>query len=322
METIPEPSETDKIAQRIGLSEGQASQHNSRSRLGTLALAGLATIAGLGLTAWKFLDNSGKYEHFKPTIERPVQIDGSEHIISWNIAGQAARRQKQIRTLAKRYNADVVMLQEVDTDDAARLHHDFPSWHIIYALADQKQHVTQGGYGNVIMTRQEPTDIKTRSFSGTSFVDSTVGTITGFTADVANLDTALTATKNGWQERRVAVAETTKVLSQDKLTDIRTVDVHISGNSSVHTRQLSEAMDFIKSNLNPAEPLVTCGDFNTKPPAEVTAAFARIGMITPVKQGINSDYNGDYCAYYIADEPTLARVRVLNDFKTDHYPLE
>jgi len=310
------------VSHRIGF-PNQADDVNKRDIKKWLRNGGLGitALAAMGVGAWKYFDQSGKYEHFPPSLNQPAQIDNTERIISWNMEGRAAKRHKQIAALAMRYNADVIALQEVDTTDATRLHHDFPAWDVVYALADQKQHITQGGYGNVLMTRQGPTDIKTRSFAGTSLVDSTVGTVTGLSADVTHLNAAFTATKNGWQERRVALAETTKVISGSKLENFRVVDVHISGNKSVHSRQLGQAMDFIKSNLKGGQPMAACGDFNSRN-AEITGAFARIGVITPTKQGIHSDYNGDFCGYYMGDETTLAHVTVLNDFRTDHYPLE
>lgn len=293
---------------------------NYKNVLRNLAM-GAAALGAMGIGAWKYLGSSGRFEHLKPSVYRPIPIDNVERIISWNMAGQAARRHKQIRTLAARYSADVIDLQEVDTSDVAILHHDFPSWHLVYALADQKQHLPQGGYGNVQMTRQDPTNIRTRSFAGTSLIESAVGTVTGLTADAVSFNNQFTATKNGWQERRVALAATTKVLSAGKLVDIRTIDVHISGNTSVHSKQMGGVMDFVNDNLDGSKPLVVCGDFNADN-AEVTSNFAKRGMVTPTKTGLNANYNGDYCSYYIGGQSSLAQVSVLNDYKTDHYPLE
>jgi len=310
------------ISDRIGLGEPPHTPQNNRYKRWTRNVAlGFAALAATGVT-YRLLDRSGQYEHFLPTINRPVEIDNVERIISWNVAGQAAERADQIRTLATGYgNADAIALQEVDTADAERLHRDFPAWHIIYALADQKQHITQGGYGNVLMTRQSPSDIKTRSLAGKSFINSAVGAVAGLPSDAANFDISFTATKEGWQERRVALAESTEVISGDKLETIKIINTHISGSDSVHKHQLRDAMDFIKDNIQTDQPLVACGDFNAQLP-EITSAFAKIGMVTPTKEGLNDDYNGDFCGYYMANETTLPQVYVLGDFKTDHYPLE
>jgi endonuclease/exonuclease/phosphatase family metal-dependent hydrolase len=316
------PKNTEDLSKTIGLGHSSERPAGAYKKLFRPAAIGLSAIAAMGAGAWKYLDKSGGYEHFAPTVHKTIPIDNVERIISWNMEGHAAKRYKQIRTLAARYSADIIALQEVDTADANKLHRDLPAWHIVYALADQKQHLAQGGYGNMLLTRQAPTDIKTRSFDGTSLVDSAIGTLKGITADVASMDTSFTAAKDGWQERRVALAETTKILSGDQLVDIRAIDIHISGNSSVHDRQLSQSMDFIKDNIESGRPTVACGDFNAQP-AEVTSAFVNMKMVTPTKVGINNYYNGDYCGYYMAgDKTTLAHVAVLNDFKTDHYPLE
>ncbi|HSW85454.1 MAG TPA: endonuclease/exonuclease/phosphatase family protein [Candidatus Saccharimonadales bacterium] len=306
---------TEEHSSQLGFTES----HRRRLPNVVTSFVGAVVIGASGFAAWKLLNKSGEYQHFQPTVAEKAPVDNVERIISWNMEGQTDERIDQLHVLVK--NADVVMLQEVSTADAKILHKDFPAWHIVYALADQKQHWTQGGYGDVQMSRQDPKNIETRSIAGTSLTDTAVRTVAGLPSDVVNLNPNLDSTKAGWQEQRVVEAETTKVRNSGKLIDIRTINVHISGNNSVHTRQLDDAMDFVKGNWKSDEPMVVCGDFNGGA-ASITSDFVDSRMVTPAKEGEFSGYNGDFCAYNMAGHLSLARVKVSSEFFTDHYPLK
>jgi exonuclease III len=302
--------------------------------LGTTALS-------IGSMAfWNHIEESGKYHLYPATTQVSPPIDNTETIIDWNMHGQTRTRIKQIRNLARTYNADQITLQEVDTDDAALLHKRFPSWNVTYVLADTGQHLLQDGYGNVIMSRQKPEDIKAKSFPGTTFFQSLIRSFTGAVVDTgdlitgtasaavdtvttshgAHINTSFQDLKDGRQERRAAVAITNQVMSYGQLEDIRVIDGHISGNSSVRVRQLGEFTRFIKDNDVSNRPTFVCADFNS-PYKDVEEALGKIDFTIAPKFGKFASFNDDYCAYSNNKGLDNARVNVLTKPKTDHYPL-
>ena len=219
---------------------------NRLRRASAWTALGLVAVTGAG-GAWKILERPGGIEHIYPTAPNTQKTDNVVRIIDWNIDDQASGRYKQLSGLAKKYRADAIFLQEVDTQDAARLAKRMPSWHVVYAMADREQHFFEGGFGNVIMTRENPDNPEVTHFAGTSMLNSVVRTVAGLgediTSDITGLNTSLANTKAGWQERRNAISETVQVISGGHTENLGLITGHITGagnsDGGLHRQQLS-----------------------------------------------------------------------------------
>ena len=80
-------------------------------------------------------------------------------------------------------------------------------------------------------------------------------------------------------------------------------------------------MQSIGDHTDSSYPSVACMDFNDPNAAIIAGRFARIGYIMPLKTGPHSTGNGDFCAYYMANETTSAKVTTLTEYHTDHWPV-
>lgn len=284
---------------------------------------GTAALASLGV-AWKYMNQPENAEHFLPTVHRVATVDNIQKFGSWNMHGEAAERTQQIRQLARSQDLDALALQEVSQSDVAPIEQAMPEWHIVYKLADKKQHILEGGYGNMILTRQPPRDIQSRTFKGTSLGTTATRTVAGAGEDLIDGNANLANTRNGLQENRAAVAETIRLYSSGKLIDVRLATAHLAGHLDphLHQRQLSGLLAFLKENTKPDRPTIFMGDLNAGS-TEVIPAFASIGFVSPDTGGtsVTSGRTIDHVAYYVSDGLGLAKVSVLKNPKTDHYPL-
>lgn len=282
--------------------------------------AGFVSLVGLGV--YQHFNQSGEYEHLEPTKNQYVQIDNNMRIGSWNMRGQARTRWRQISGLINDYDLDAMALQEVTADDINTLHKHLRAFHIVFVEADSKQHILDGGYGDALITSQDPQNIQTRSFPGTPLLKSVIGAAEGLGQDIASGDTSFYYTKQGMQENRAAVAETIKVATDGKLVDARIMTSHIAGVRPEHKTQLHQLLDFIQDNESADRLTVFCGDMNTSS-TQAIPAFANIRMVSPQTGPTSVDGGGtiDHCAYYYGGQPGVAHVQVLNKPTTDHRPL-
>lgn len=318
----------------------------------------LCTVVGvMAISAWGagHLDKSGTLREYGPQTEvRPV-IDDNLVVASWNMHNETADKIKALRKLIKVEGPDVVALQEVNSEDAKELHEEFSSWHIEYALADSRQEFQDGGYGNLLMTRQIPKDVKIKPIDGTSPVQTAKGIITGtikdtpgFVTHIMGEDKAEACQQNtqqssevestilcgekqpvfkdaiaGWQEQRAAEAITIKTQVDNKLQDARIITGHISGNHSVHDKQLQEWMGFIKDNTKEGRITVVCGDFNSPPEKIIQRAAKELGYYIPVTDSTSSTNEAtiDYCGFYTGGLEGIGNTKVIKKQKTDHHPI-
>lgn len=281
----------------------------------------------LVLGAWKSLERSGEYVRLGPKVNKPANIDNKLRIASWNMQGKASTRYDQIGKLVARKRLDAVALQEVTRNDAEVLSNKFKTWNLIFVLGDRKQHILEGGYGNVLMTRQAPRDIHSNSMPGSTFLATVAGGTAGLGLDALTGNTRFKNTKDGLQESRAAVAATIKVKSGDGYRDVRLVTGHIAGvnknaGPEIHNEQFKDFMKFIGRNTSDNYPTVVCGDFNSDPDA-VEPALAENRMITVPNQKATT-LGGDvfdYCGYHEASVLGLGDLEVLDSPVTDHRPI-
>lgn len=300
--------------------------HRRWPRIATFAAVGVLALGGVK-EAWdRIVNTSGEYTLVSPRHTVPQFIDGRHVVGDWNMHDETAARTDQIRVLAERHELDVIALQEVSADDARALSDELPDWYVAFVMGDRKQRPLEGGYGDVLMSRQKPEDIATASINGTSMVDSAIRAANGLFDDIAEAATTgavdLRHTKDGMQEYRAAIAFTVKVRDGNgELKDVRMMTGHIAHNEVVHAKQLQELMEFIKDNVKHGRPTIFCGDLNALP-EEVILKFAELGFIVPETRHTSLSHKTiDYCAYDPEDVLGLGRVTVLKQPRTDHFQL-
>lgn len=268
-------------------------------------------------------DNSGEYRIHEPTVPKEFAIDNQHVMLSWNMHSETPKHLQEIKGLINQNELDVITLQEVNARDVAYLNANIPDWYITHIVADDNAKLNVKGFGNAIMSRQEPKDIEVLTINGTTFDETISRTVKGAIEDFVQTETSLKNTKSGRQEKRAALALTVKVREgqSDNLQDVRIITSHIAGKLVVHQEQFEKLMQFIEENHQDSRPTIFCGDLNSIP-KNVIPRFAELGFITPETDG--TSVNGaviDYCSYDEERTLGLGRVAVLDDYKTDHHPL-
>ncbi len=279
-------------------------------------------IGGLSIAAWQLFDKSGDVEKIEPIHPKQQEIDETHRQLSWNMHNEAAKRWRQINTLIQEKDLDVAVLQEVSRKDFKKLASRLPDFYVTYAMADAKSKPDEGGYGNLIISKQKPRDVKGLSLTGSKFLSGVVHTVTGLTQDAAYANTKLSQTGKGFQADRSALAMTLSVRRGEELEDVRVITSHIAGDERVHDEQFSDLLDFVRKETAPNRPTVFCGDLNSTP-ENVIPNFAELGFITPETGGTwtgPSNRTIDYCAYKPNEVFGLGKVAILPE-KTDHYAL-
>lgn len=288
------------------------------------ATVGVVALTGVALVSWQLFDKSGDIEKVIPTKPIPEEIDQHHNQLSWNMRLETSRKSRQIEKLIKAHQIDVAMLQEVKKEDLKSLSQQLPNMYITFVMADLKSNTKDGGFGNALITRQEPKDTKSKSFPGSGFLSGITLTSVAMAEGGASLDVdGMKEAKDVWQADRSAVATTISVRQNDKREDVRVITSHIAGNEKVHEKQLKGLLGFIETEVKQGRPTIFCGDLNDSP-ENIIPRFAEIGFITPTTGGTwagPSHNTIDYCAYNSGTVLGLGTVAVLNEPKTDHYPL-
>jgi exonuclease III len=276
---------------------------------------------------------SGKVIH----AAEPVTVHPNQDLrmCSLNMHDETANRLGMLAKMIKQEDCDPIALQEVNKDDMDLLGQYFPEFNIVTVVADAiKQQLNNGGYGNVLMTRQEPKDVKRISIKGTPLDKGLLSAAGKILPNITVADAWASAGK-ALQEDRGAVAMTIKVDDDGKEKDLRVITSHIAGFNingqpdfnlwKQHNEQLAKLLGFIKDNTQEARPTVFCGDLNASK-EEVVPAFANIGYVVPTdgveETLVDTGEVIDHCAVHDAGVLGLGQVEVLKRFKTDHYALK
>lgn len=287
-----------------------------RRKIAVVGAAALALFAGNFV--WNKLDNAGDVSSYGPTQPINPVIDNVLRAGSWNMHNELSARFDDIREILDGHKLDVLALQEVGANDARKLQYEFPDWYTTFVMADSKVEPLEGGYGNVLMSRQKPENISSTVIDGTSMSDSVVRFFSGLGVDMAQANTALTRAKEGVQEDRASVAITIKIQSGSEQRDVRVITGHISAHHDFHEKQLQEQMEFVRENVKDGRPLVFLGDMNSSP-SEFIPEAADIGMITP--ETAETSLSGrviDYASYRTEGVLELAKVTIEPRYTTDH----
>lgn len=293
-----------------------STRHSSRRRMAVIC-GGLLALAAAGIF-WNNFDNSGEVREYGSLEQLEPNVDNELRVGSWNMHNELSARYNEVKEVLEEQELDVLALQEVDAEDARGLQYHLPEWQTTFVVADSKVEPLQGGYGNVLLTRQKLENISSKVIGGTSIGDSVIRFFSGFGVDVAQANTDFTKAKEGVEENRATIAGTIKVQFGDALRDVRIITGHISAQQDFHERQLEEQMDFIKDNIKSGRPLVFAGDMNANP-SEFIPEAAKLGMITP--ETSNTSLSGrtiDFVSYRTEGILGLAKVSVENGHATDH----
>lgn len=188
------------VERRIGLGDEPptAATPNRLAWVMRRALIGAAAVVMAGF-AWQSNERSGYVEQSGPVVEQPRQQHNGFRMATWNMHNEAEYRYAQLERLARHFKLDAIALQEVTHDDAETLRWRLSDWHQTYVYGDGNQRVLEGGFGNLLLTRAKPRDIKTRSFPGTSTLDTISRTVTGAADDVVEADPDFSQLKDGRQ---------------------------------------------------------------------------------------------------------------------------
>lgn len=298
-----------------------------RSHRRTLAIIGGIGVIAAGAVGYNeardYFSSSGTLAISNPADPRPADIDENHIVGSWNMHNETASRLDEIREFAETNKIDVLALQEVNKEDFELLKSEFENgWFLRYVLADTKQEVDAGGFGNVLMSRQKPEDVETLSIEGDSFNDTVTSTVASATKDVVSLSQDFPKAREVMRENRAAIAFTVQAYDGNQLKDIRVITTHIAGQLDVHSEQLQKLITFAKKNTKQDQPTILCGDLNGLK-REIIPTFARIGYITPVTGPtlVSQRKTIDYCPYYEAGVLGLPEVTVSQKYKTDHHAI-
>ena len=266
-------------------------------------------------------DKSGEVTVQQPAIELEANIDSHFNIVNLNSHKHIMRNTAELEEIMQDADADAVMLQEVMTKDASRLANRFPTWYVSHVIGERLlQQPESGGYGNVIMTRQKPTDIKSRSIKVNPITDKIRNAAVEVLDNVARADMPIPNFDRLFEERRATLAMTNKVLTgNNTLKDIRIMTTHISGVEPVASQQMDVIEEEVTNEIKKGRPLVLCADLN-KIPSVVKPRFEKLGFtIPPTKYTIRkSKVVIDYCMY--RTEGVLGKAEVKTGFSdmSDH----
>ncbi|MGI9027951.1 MAG: endonuclease/exonuclease/phosphatase family protein [Candidatus Saccharimonadales bacterium] len=292
-----------------------------------LAVAGAMAATALGGVVYHevgdYFDKSGIVTSSDPIDPQPADIDSIHAVGSWNMHNETAERLNEIKYFAASNQLDVVALQEVNAEDFDLLKTEFQdNWYLRYVLADTKQEVTSGGFGNVLMSRQQPKDVTTLSIEGDSFDDTLTTTVASASKDIVALDSSFKNSREAMVENRAAIAFTVQAYDGNQLRDIRVMTAHIAGKRAVHGAQLQKIVEFVKENTKEDRPTVVCGDLNGIK-RTVIPAFAKIGFITPITgpTAVRQHKTLDYCSYSEAGVIGLPEVTISQKYTTDHHAI-
>lgn len=234
----------------------------------------------------------------------------SLRVLSWNTHHQdPSDYSGLLDKLVDRYDPHVIMLQEVTSSQADVLPYYMNEWWVGKVTTDGRQ---RGGFANVIMSRNKPEDLTTRSFSGSESFATLIKGAEGLTVDVAEAvksrptpESLFQHTKKGWEENRAAMAVTVKVPFYDgSESEVRFIVSHIAGRSSnypdLHDKQFKAWAEFGEENTKEGRLTVMCGDFNA-PITEAVKMLLPYGFITQLDR--NNEGEAEYTSLPTASSP-------------------
>ena len=146
-----------------------------------LTASGIGVTALVGATAGAILESlhnqAGAVQLCEATAESTALEDRKFTLIGWNGHNELGRqsRLEELEAMIDTYNPDAITIQEISKSGVDRICEYFPEWSLIGVKADLTPRPGKRGYfGNAIMARAAPTDIRSVKLDGTSSFD-TIG---------------------------------------------------------------------------------------------------------------------------------------------------
>lgn len=301
-----------------------------RKVLAITALVGTVTALGWGA---KMLSNgnAGDVNSYAPEKPTTPLVDNKITFVSWNMHNETRSRHKDLKEIADTYHPDVIALQEVNARDAMGLRREFSNWYINFVLASATTKLNDGGYGNVLLTQQEPKDVDSLAMSGNSYLSKGWESIKGLFGDTVNADTSFRRTAEGTQEDRSAISEVIQVSTDEGLKPVRIATAHVGGDPligpKIHKDQFNKLKNWLFRSDKTEEATVLCMDSNGSL-ENTTFDFAEEGYITPVVEGTTVPKRKgdkgkaiDQCSYKPNNILHLSKVQVLRKYATDHFAI-
>ncbi len=296
-------------------------------RIGASAASALVA-ASLAWGTYEHFDTSGDLISKKPTKLANPTNDDKVTVLTMNLEGKAYEHRYGIKEIVEDQNVDVAMFQEVERNDVDRLHKFFPSSYMNYVLASRWTHALQGGYGNLIMSELEQTDVEHKSLAGNSAGDKIKHWLKGTPQDIAGLDLSATKTVEASQEPRAIVSSITTFDSSYGPRKVEFANTHLGGDPAgngpkVHDQQFDETLEVAEQNDQEGQGSIICGDLNSWR-EKLTFDFAEKGYVLSESDGPTtlSGKDIDLCAYKSNGVLGLATTETLNDVddpRSDHY---
>lgn len=261
--------------------KGSRSWKRRAAGLGAIALASLSFSAGIAYeSASERTGASGVSEPLSGPTQTEDNIDTSTVVISFNTYKKINGLPEEIQAMDDKYNPDAVLLQEVRYSDLWRLQA-MSGWYTTHVVAEGIKH---GGLANVILTKQEPQNVKTVSFAGRSLRRAVMGAVTGsVTPTPRSFD-------NAWQENRGMVSLEIMALDWNEeegkydTKPVRIFTTHIAGagkddpnQEAIHLSQSLGFGDALAEQAGEDMSVIVGGDFNMSFEAMLDRVGAVIG---------------------------------------------
>lgn len=309
--------------------EGKVRRNAFRASMATF----MATVClGAGGLVYNALtdDDSGRVTSYAPKQHKTPVIDGDFRAFMWNVHGEMRKKGNDIHEADKTLDADVMFFTEASHGDAKWLREEFPDKYVYFVKSTNDHKSNEGGFGNVLMTSQEPKDIDSLSMPGNSAESKAISTLWGFGNDVVRRDTSFRRAADGTQESRSAISAILEVRDkQGDLRDVRFIGTHINGDPIIgpktHDSQFNRLKDWTIDGEEDEQATVLCMDSNQSL-ERTTFEFAEEGYITPPIEKTTVPKNKsdkgkalDQCVYKPQDILRLSRMQVLKQFASDHF---
>lgn len=299
-----------------------------------MAVGAMTLVAAVGVKANNLMSQSGERFVHPPETSEPGYVDSQLSIINWNVEDKVLDNLEVLENRITEAGADAVMLQEVNAEDAEALAEYFDEWYTVFVLGERLlQDPGGGGFGNVLMTKQEPQNIKTLSIESDSLLSKGKHMLLGLFDDVAHAaayqEPTIQKFKEGMQERRAAIAASINIGTADGEKEVRLATSHISPLIRIRDKQLNKLAEFLSDEIKEGRPLVFCGDLNADP-EKIILMFTKMGFVVPQLSESTTVYSNktiDHCMYRDENVLGLGAVTVKTKGKIpayypDHHPLE
>ncbi len=305
-------------------------QHPWLATIALVTAMGGAAKAGYELDS--YMGESGTtqlLEPLKPT-KQPVNVDNELIVINWNMHGEIKYKERRddLAKLVETEKPDVLLLQETTAADPERLQRLFKKASVYFMLADKKQEIASGGFGQtmVVLGQYGLKKLPTKSLSGKSTLATVTSTTEGLIKDVAQGDGDMENAREAMRENRVIGGLVLKGWDGYKLQDIQVMTTHIGGQKDVQSHQYPDALNYLKDRRKKEVPSVVCGDFNTRPDPAIddlkNAGYYADKTEPTAVDRYNNPMTIDFCATDAAGKLGLTETTVLKKYTTDHSALK